>query len=128
MAMTKKEAAAHKEEIDKLKLRLALCWTPKVEPDVLAPSLSDFPSRVSLVKGWLPMGQFAEPACSSRVHHGTGSTIETRSQGSRNLYSTRLLALMAARNELELRFARELMSMDARIEAEKANPTPLPDK
>lgn len=128
MAMTKKEAEAHRKEVDALKLRLALCWTPKVEPDVLAPSLSDVTSRVALVKGWLPAYDRVEPACSSRVHHSVGSTTETRSQGARNLYSTKLLALRAARNDLERRFAHELKLMDEKIEMEKAYPTPLPDK
>lgn len=128
MAISKKEAAAHKEEVDKLKLRLALCWTPKVEPDIPPPKGYDPTSRVSLTKGWLPCYDRVEPACSAASFHGTGRTTETTTQGPRSLYSTRLMALRAVRNDMEQRFAAELRRIDAWIELEIANPTPLPDK
>jgi hypothetical protein len=120
MAMTKKEAEAHKKEIDALKLRVALCWTPEVRPDIPPPEKFDI-----LHKGWLDCHNRVEPACSSTVHHGFSHT-EPNSQQPRSLYSTRLLALRALRNSMEQRFARELMHVDNLIAEEQANPTPTP--
>jgi hypothetical protein len=42
------------------------------------------------------------------------------SQGARSLYSTKLLALKAMRNEMERKAARELAKVDALIEQEAA--------
>jgi hypothetical protein len=120
MALTKKEAAAHAEQIDKLTLRLALCWTPKVTPDIPPPEKFDM-----LHKGWLDCHNRVEPACSSTIHHGF-SHEGPNSQQPRSLYSTRLLALKALRNDMEERFARELMRVDTLIAQEQASPTPTP--
>lgn len=128
MAMTKKEAEAHRKEVDALKLRVALCWTPEIKPDIPPPPGYDPTNRVSLTKGWLPCHDRVEPGCSSSCYHAMGKTTDTTTQGCRSLYSTRLLALRAVRHQMELRFAAELKRIDEWIELEIANPTPLPDK
>lgn len=126
MAMTKKEKAAHDAEIDRLTLRLALCWTAPVDPDVPVPKNSY--GDTGLSKGWLPCFDRVEPACSSSASHGFGSSMRPNSQMPRELYSTRLLALRALRSEAEERFARELKKIDNWIALEIEKPTPLPDK
>lgn len=126
--MTKKEAAAHAEQVDKLMLRVALCWTPVVGPDIPIESINFSANGLKFVSGWLPMYNRVEPACSNRVNHGAGSAIRITTQGARDLYSTRQGALEALRNEMETRFAKELLVIDREIEKERLNPTPLPDK
>lgn len=59
-----------------------------------------------------------EPACSSEISHGFGSNDETRSQGGMALYSTRMLALRALRNAVEMDCAKRLLDIDERIEKE----------
>lgn len=125
--MTKKEKAAHDAEIDRLTLRLALCWTPEVPPDVPHPTGSSGDPR-TLTKGWKPFFDRVEPGCSSSCNHGRFQTTKVDSQQPVDLYSTRLLALRALRHEMELRFAAELRRIDNWIALEIEKPTPLPDK
>jgi len=115
MAMTKKEQEQVQELKRKLSTLAALRWTEKVLPDV--PPRSKFTE--GLTTGWLPCYTRVEPACSSVVSHAIGQTHETTSQGSRSLYSTKLLALKALRHEMELRFANELAGIDIQIAVEK---------
>jgi hypothetical protein len=119
--MTKKEQRQVDETIAGLKLQVALRWTEPVAPDVPPPDGSS-----ALTVGWLTCYNRVEPACSSCVHHGSGTTTRTTTQGARTLFSTRLRALKALRHEMELRFAAELRQLDAQIETEQAKPTPLP--
>ena len=117
MAMTKKEQA----EVAALKNRLstlaALRWTEAVDPDI------PIPDGTGLAKGWLFNGYGvwprAEKACSSSVYHSFGSDDKTSTQGARQLYSTKLLALKAMRHEIEIQCAKKLLSVDLQIAAEK---------
>jgi hypothetical protein len=62
-----------------------------------------------------------EPACSSSVYHGFGNATKTTSQGARHLFSSRLLALRALRNDVEDDCAKRLRFVDRMIEAEEAD-------
>lgn len=115
MAMTKKERAEIDALVKKLRISGALRWTEEVKPDVPIPK-----GWQGLSKGWLPRAWdgTAEPACSSAVHHARGQNDKTTSQGAKELYSTRLLALKAARHQVEMEAAEKLAQIDERIEAE----------
>lgn len=115
MAMNKKEKA----ELDKLKqeLRLAkaLRWTVPIEPDVSPP-----PPFTEMKRGWLYNDYITsarvEPACASSHFHAFGQTDRTTTQGTRSLFSSRLLALKALRHRLELKCAEILAKIDKDIE------------
>ncbi len=120
--MTKKEQIALEDALTQSALRS----TCEQIPDVAAPE-----SFSALSKGWLPIASSSdsarvEPACSSSVHHATGRTDKTNSQGKRSLFSSRLLALRQLRYEAECEAARRLRRIDRMIEAEIRNPTLLP--
>lgn len=128
MAMNKKEQA----EFDKLQRQLqtayALHWTTEVLPDVPPPSNGTF----GMTTGWLfnTYSNRVAPACSTSINHSFGHNDKTDSQGSRALYSTKVLALRALRYSLEKQYADALASVDARIEAEvryESINKPLPD-
>lgn len=114
MSMTK----AEKQIVEHLKIKLALSWTPLVRPDLPPPVYGKTTS------GWA-FNEFTlnvMPAWSESIYHGIGSSAPeskmSGSQGSKWLYSTRLLALRAMRNEVELEAARRLRKIDAHIELE----------
>jgi len=114
--------------MSELKLRGALHWTVPVMPDVPAPvGISN-----AMTVGWFPVGtgNYArvEPGCSSSVYHAVGRIDKTTSQGTVNLYSSRLAALKMLRHNTELDAAHYLTQIDKMIEAEELNPTPLPKK
>lgn len=119
MAMTKKEQAEMEQLRKDLRLARALRFTEPVKPDVPPPSNSG-----ELTKGWIPLGTYesmrAAPACSSSVGHGWDTQEKTHSHGSRSLYSTKLLALKAGRNEIERQCAMALARIDEDIEIEAA--------
>lgn len=106
---------------DLLRIAKALRWTERVPPDVPVPQ-----GHGELSKGYLPNSHYdngrgrVSPACSTSVGHSEGRDDKTTSQGARQLYSTRLLAIRAMRHEMELRFARMLADVDERIEKEMA--------
>jgi len=120
MAMTRaeKEQLAELEgKLEEVRTWLALTPTPRVNPDVPPPG-NDQPFG-TLTKGFLPSGSgqfiYAEPACSSSLHHGNGQQERTTSQQPRALYSTELLALRAARNKVEWEAAQALRRLDKKI-------------
>lgn len=119
MAMTKKEQTAFESLQHQLRLAKALRFTESVERDVMPPSNYD-----GLAKGWdynaYIGGPRVEKACSSCVHHGFGDDTKTTSQGTRRLFSTKLLALRALRVEVESKVAEILAKIDEQIEEEKA--------
>lgn len=121
--MNKKEQAAFEE----LHVRLALRFTEPLEPDVPPPGQSG--NWNQLTTGWVfnSFNRKVDCACSSSVNHAVGSTTKTSTQQPRHLYSTRLLALKALRAVKEREYAEALRSIDLGIEAEEANPTPLPN-
>lgn len=115
MAMTKKEQAEMEQLRKDLRLARALRFTEPVSPNVKPPSSSG-----ELTKGWIPLGTYesmrAAPACSSSGGHGWDTQEKTYSQGSRWLFSTKLLALKAGRNEIERQCAAALARIDEEIE------------
>ena len=120
MAMTQKERAAVDAEREALLTRLALRFTEPVLPDVPRPDSGQKRTKGFLYRGSLSSVSNVEatPACSSSVFHSSRSNTETDSQGGRALYSTRLRALKALRNELEIQAANRLRYLDTIIEAE----------
>jgi hypothetical protein len=118
MAMTKKEREAHEKALHEARVLGALRWSAPVSPDV-APPTGAYHS-----KGWIVYASYGhhrvEPAVSSSVSHGTGTSGKTTTQGCRWLYSTKLLALKAARHEQEKLTAAMLARIDADIAAEMA--------
>lgn len=118
--LTKKEAAAQAERQEQARIRAALHWTEEAPPKDVPP-----PTGNGLSTGFAfnVYGRRVDVACSSAVFHAVGRTDQTTTQGSRALYSTRLLALQALRNALEWEFAKELDKIDRQIEAEQISPT-----
>jgi hypothetical protein len=113
MAMTKKEREAHEKLIAELRLLAALRWTSEVKPDVPPPN-------DGLTKGFLynEYDPRVVPACSSGVYHAFGRDDKTDSQGSRALYSSKLLALRALRHAVEVESAKRIAKVDEMIEKE----------
>lgn len=113
--MNKKEQAAFEE----LQTRLALRFTgfEPIKPDIPVPSCFQ-----EMTKGFLfnSYSKRVEPACSTTVSHGYGRDDRTSSQNARALYSSRKLALMAMRREVEIMYAKELRQIDKQIEAEES--------
>lgn len=103
--------------------KTALRATPIVKPDVAPPASGGG----KLATGFWPIaphgfgGGHVEPACSSTSYHAIGSNRATNSQGARSLYSTRLLALRAMRNEVERDAAQKLMDIDRLIAEEEGH-------
>ena len=122
MAMTKKEQA----HVEALLTASALRATSPVEPDVEPPGYQRSAKDPDLTVGFLFAGEQSsmarvEPSCSSSVHHGFGQTDKVTTQGSRRLYSTRLLALRALRYATEQHCANLLRKVDRMIEDEQGD-------
>ena len=122
--MNKKEQKYVEDLKEQLLLAKALRFTIKIEPDVDPPP---FGSTERLRKGWLfnAPSERVEPACTSSIYHSFGTDTETRTQGARRLYSTKLLALMAMRNEIEIEICKKLARIDKAIEDELEAKLPL---
>lgn len=127
MAMNKKEKVQFDNAIREAALNRALRWSePEQEPDVPAPGYME-----ELSRGWMPKDyyihsdrrDYAWPACSSAVGHGTG-WVKTTTQRPVELYSTKLLALRASRAKAEKQFAKILAEIDHEIQKEIDSPTP----
>ena len=129
MAMTKAEKAAMEAALTAAALRS----TSPVLPDVPAPKPGTLDGGHTT--GWkfhvrigdsFFRGFSVEEAWSDSQAHGTGP-YRTRgvrtsgSQGAVNLFSTKLLALRAARHEAEQQAARALRAIDRAIEEELAS-------
>ncbi len=56
-----------------------------------------------------------DQGCSSSVYHSTWSTEKTNSQGARAFYSTKRLALLAMKQELELDHASKIARINQQI-------------
>ena len=115
--MTKKECA----EMEELKIKLALHFTPAVEKDLAPPS---YDAKEKLVCGWSynanPGNDRISKSCSSVAFHGL-NWEKTSSHGEITQFSTELLALRALRHEVEIQCAKRLRDIDLKIEAcEKA--------
>jgi len=122
MAMTKKEQAAMQAAIDKAETLAALRWTAPVAKDVPPP-----PPENGYTEGWEfnTYKKSVDPYWSSCIYHGQGAAPNgndrffSGSQNPKSLYSTKLLALMALRHEVEKEAATSLMRIDRLIAAEK---------
>jgi hypothetical protein len=116
MAMNKKEKAL----VEDLKIRLALRFTDLVVEDI------DFPAAGvgadNFVKGYVfnSYSVRVNKSCSDYLYHNHHSDGKTTTQGSIRQFSTRLLALKAMRNEIELKIAKQLYEVDQMIEKELA--------
>lgn len=115
--MNKKEQTYVKDLKEQLRFNRAMRFTIKIRPDVMPPP---FNSDEKLRKGWLfnAHSRRVEPACTSSIYHSFGTDTEPRSQNPMPLYSTKKLALMAMRNEVEIKFAKDLAEIDKAIEDE----------
>lgn len=128
MAMTKKEREHVAALETELRTLAALRWTEPVARDVPPPANGGNGGySVGFQTNQYRLGTDAVyPAWSSSVSHGEGAPPDrsaasrTGSQGSRSMYSTRLLALKALRHEVELEAAERLAEIDQRIAAELA--------
>ena len=121
MAMNKKEKQLLEDLQDKLRLAKALRWTEEVLPDVSPPALEDNFGALSTGFSMNSYSQRVVEACSSSCSHGLDRTDRTNSQGSRHLFSSKLLAFKAMRWEIELKCAKELSQIDKLIEQEEIN-------
>lgn len=110
MAMNKRE----QELVEELRTRLALRFTEPVNMDVLIPigdtlkngySFNSYSKRVT-------------KSCSSSMSHSIDGWDRTNSRGPLAQFSSKLRALRAMRNDLELMFARELRAVDLKIQLE----------
>lgn len=123
MAMNKKEREALEFAEKELAIARALRWSryEPLVPDVPVP-------KNGFTQGWqvLYEGRI-NYAWSEMSSHGSGEHPKeyprTASQGGRALFSTKLLAMQAARYLMEREFAAKLAAIDAQIaELEKAMP------
>lgn len=126
MGMNKKEQAAFADLEYRLRLAKALRFTEPIERDVQPPACTDHDEK--LRKGWdynAYIGGFSGPkvekACTSSIYHGFGDDTKTTTQRPKPLFSTRLLALRALRNNVETQVAEILAKIDEQIEEEKAS-------
>ncbi len=118
MAMTKKERLEFETKLEAAQTMAALRWTEKVRPDISPPE-----SYSTVVDGWYPNGYDGrvEPACTSCISHSIGNHSKTTTQGARSIYSSKILALKAARNIVEKEAAKKLHMIDIRIALELEN-------
>ncbi|WP_186268089.1 hypothetical protein [Burkholderia gladioli] len=127
--MNKKELARMAEVEQQLREARALRFTDTAAPDLPKPTGSG-----EETSGWSfnSYSKSISQAWSNSVAHGTGYSSSAAQRASRQsasqrgipLYSTRLLALRAMRNDIERRVARELSDIDAMIDAELAKSSP----
>jgi hypothetical protein len=113
--MTKKE----RQMIEDLLTASALRSTSEVKPDLLHPGGTD-----KSIVGYLPVGECSD---SAHVQHIESTLVTHRevgtscgSQGGRDLYSTKLLALKALRWKVERVCATRLRRVDKMIETAEA--------
>jgi hypothetical protein len=112
--MTKKE----KEQIEQLKLLAAFHRTQPVTPDIEIPDNTSSQLKTGFAITGYRENVRVEPACSTAAFHGLGTQRETTTQKGIPLYSTKLLALKAARHQQELYCAKLLRLIDQQIERE----------
>jgi hypothetical protein len=120
MAMNKAEKQLE-DAIDKARLYAAFQITPEITPDLPAPSSGVGFGADAHIYGY----DFNEhtrkvfEAWSESVRNGTGHGERKHgSQGGRNLYSTKLLALQAMRNKIAMKSADILVGIDLMIDKE----------
>lgn len=131
MAMNKAEREHVAALVKALAEVSAFRRTEPVYPDLPAPANGAGTTNLGFLPHvYGPIEFRAEPCASTsighyRYHEGKRSGGVQRGV---SLCSSRLLALQVARNQLERNFAQALARLDAEIEAERANPTPHPER
>lgn len=123
MPMNKSEKALMEEA----RRQAAFYRTLPVMPDVVVAALEQAGTGGTL-SGFLPVGKLGhapqvQPAMTTPVSHGIGEHADARGdmiKGSRDLYSSRLLALKALRWQLEQECMTALRDVDREIEQELA--------
>jgi hypothetical protein len=110
--LTKKAQAEAAEKAEQWAVFHALRWTDKIEPDIPAPKSGEPPVRGFLVFAY----GSAVAYFSSCFAHWSVDCPEIRRKGGRAMYSTKMRAIRAARNEAEQRCALELRRFDRLIE------------
>lgn len=120
MAMNKKEQAEMDRLRDELRIAKSFRFTETVEPDVMPPVAY---GKENAINGWYMNphnGSVCLAATSSAAHTTSPEIIRAAwTQGSKKLYSTRLLALKAGRCAMEQKFAKLLADIDRKIEEER---------
>jgi len=118
MAMTKKEREAFDAAIKKAEILGALRWTTPVAKDVPIP-------ENGYSEGWIAYSNSVQKSWSGQHRHGNGDApapediYKSASQRGVSMYSTRLLALKALRNNTEKEAAEELRKIDRMIAEEE---------
>lgn len=118
MAMNKKEKAALEEALTLSALRT----TAGANPDVMPPSAFGGATNGFMVVGERSDSPAIVRAWSESTSHGRGesrSSSMSGSQGSRALFSTKLLALQALRRAVEIDCCKRLRRIDVMIEEAK---------
>ncbi len=115
MAMNKKEMQMVKD----LKISLSLRFTDKVIKDIPVP-VPILCSGSQLIKGFTYNEHSVQvnESCSTSVGHSVHSNKKTSSQNGISMFSTKILALKALRNSLEVKAANVLYKIDKLIEEE----------
>lgn len=123
MAMTKKEKAEYQAALDRCETLAALRWTDPVERDVPAPTHES--PHGTYTEGWNynEHSQMVWLGWSGPVSHGdgpapSGGLYRSGSQNPRSMFSSKLLALKAMRNEIERMSAEKLLKVDRMISEE----------
>ena len=126
MAMTKKEKAEYQAALERCETLAALRWTDPVERDVPAPTYESPSGTYS--EGWDYNAHSKRVwiGWSGPVSHGDGPAPSgviylSGSQNPRSMFSTKVLALKAMRNEIEMMSAKNLREIDRMISEESKN-------
>ena len=119
MAMNKAEKKQLEDAIDKARLYAAFHITPEIKPDLAAPNSDD--GMDAHIYGY----DFNEYTCrvfevwSESGRNGAGHGERKHgTQGKRDLYSTKSLALQALRHKVAMKTADVLVSIDLMIDKE----------
>lgn len=118
MAMNKKEQAEMENIRNEMRKARALRFTDKVYQDVLPPSHNEGYGKLNTGFVFNSHNCSIDIACSSSFSHGKGQANKTTSQQAISMFSSRLLALKAMRNEIEQECAKKLAKIDGYIEKE----------
>ena len=119
MAMNKAEKKQLEDAIDKARLYAAFHITPEITPDLVAPNSDD--GMYAHIYGYAfnEHTRTVFEAWSESVRNGTGHKERKHgTQGKRDLYSTKSLALQALRHKVAMKTADILASIDLMIEKE----------
>ncbi|OTE98064.1 hypothetical protein BCS42_11575 [Crenothrix sp. D3] len=109
MVMSKKEQEMLDNAILLAETTMALRWTPVIKPDV------PIPSQDEVATGWLytiSNRKIYEIWSHSTIHGDMPYMPKFYRSGGKASYSTKALAYAAMRNELERKFAIELLEID----------------